>query len=425
MSAHPKPRVLFVNQYYRPDNAATAQLLADLAEWLVRRGWAVTVLAGRGAYRRSERRMRPREHLYGVRVFRVPTTGFGRGRTLGRLLDYVSFCLAAGARALTLPRHDLIVTLTSPPMIHVLGALLKRLRGWRFVLWGMDVYPDVAAALGVLSSQSRAFRTLAQVNRGALRSADGILALGGCMAERLVAAGAQPEKVHVAPNWSDGENVVPVPPERNPFRRRHGLDGRFVVAYSGNVGLGHTFDALVEGARRLRSDPNVVFLVIGDGPALPRVMAMCKRYGLSNLVRLPWQRRERLASALSAGDLHVVTLRRGLEGLLVPSKLYGIMAAGRPVIFVGPERCDTARTIRQAGCGFRVAEDDADGFLDCLQRLRADRALRERLGRNGRMFFLRHFDRPVGCARIERILRGIVAAGPTGAPHRAGEKPCL
>jgi len=424
MPAPRRPRVLFINKYYRPDNAATAQLLADLAEWLARRGWAVTVLAGRGAYRRSERRMRPREHLDGVCVLRVPSIGFGRGRTLGRMLNDLSFAVAAGARALTLPPHDVVVTLTSPPMIHVLGALLKRFRRWGFALWAMDLYPDVAAALGVLSSQSRAFRILAQVNRTALRCADGILALGACMAERLVAAGAQPETVHVAPNWSDGENVVPVPPERNPFRRRHGLDGRFVVAYSGNVGLGHTFGTLVEGARRLRSDPDVVFLIIGDGPALPRLLALRERHRLSNLVRLPWQPRGRLAAALSAGDVHVVTLRRGLKGLLVPSKLYGIMAAGRPVIFVGPEECDTAHTIREAGCGFRVAEDDTEGFLDRIQRLRNDAALRERLGRNGRRFFLRHFDRPIGCARIERLLREIVASAPPQAPCPSGEKPC-
>jgi len=405
------PRVLFINKYYRPDNAATAQMLSDLAEFLAGHGFAVTVLTGRSGYRRSGGRLRCRETLNGVRVIRVASAGFGRHRTVGRLLDYVTFFFSAMVAAFGLPRQDVVVAMTSPPMIHVLGGVLHRIRRWRLALWTMDVYPDVAAALGVLSRTSCLFRCLADINRRVLRSADVVIAIGSRMAERLARAGTRAEALHTVHNWADGRHIVPVPPDENPFRLEQGLGQRFVVEYSGNVGLGHAFDAMLEGARRFNSDSEIAFLFIGGGPAMQRVLAYERRHALHNLVRLPWQPRERLALTLSAGDVHVVTLKQGLEGLLVPSKIYGIMAAGRPVIFVGPEACDTARVIRKAACGFVISNGDADGFVECVERLRAEPALRARLGRNARRFFEANFDRPAACARIERILRGSLRAG--------------
>ena len=407
----PKPLMLFLNQYYHPDCSATAQLLTDLAEWLARRGVRVRVLCGRYRYEGEASALPHREHCNEAEVIRVWSTAFGRARLFGRLADYVSFCLSLFVTGLFLkPAPDIIVSLTTPPMIHCLGAALSCLRKARFVVWSMDVYPDVAVALGIIEQRSLMARALNRLGRWALGSADAIVAIGEGMAERLRAKGVDPRRIHVVHNWADGDKVFPVGQKNNPFRDRWGLNGKCIVEYSGNMGRGHHFETILAGALRLKHDRRLEFLFIGGGHWWTAVAAYGVRHGLENLRCLPYQPREALSYTLNVGDVHLITLRTGLEGLLVPSKLYGIMAAGKPVLYVGPTGSETARIIRKADCGFVVPEGEVETFLECLQKLRRSERLRSRMGRNARQFFEGHFDKPKACARIEGILQALAPA---------------
>jgi colanic acid biosynthesis glycosyl transferase WcaI len=198
-------RVLFINQFYVPDIAATGQLLADVAEELSCRGHEVHVLCSRRSYNGGELALAGEERVNGVHVHRVPATGFGRGRMFGRAVDYVSFYLLALWKAFVLPRMDVCVALTTPPFIALVGLILHRLRGTRIVIWTMDLYPEVAVAFGVLKQRSILRTVLARLSRRVYRTSGAIISLGQVMAERLIEAGAPREKIAIIHNWVPGE----------------------------------------------------------------------------------------------------------------------------------------------------------------------------------------------------------------------------
>jgi glycosyltransferase involved in cell wall biosynthesis len=232
---------------------------------------------------------------------------------------------------------------------------------------------------------------------------DVVVALGESMAEELTRAGAR--AVEVIHNWADGEAIRPRPVERHPLRASWGWDGRFVVLYSGNLGLAHEFETLLGAAERLRQEPGVLFAFIGDGPRRPEVEERARRRGLGNVEFRPYVRREELGLSLTAGDVHLITLRSGMEGLLVPSKVYGILAAGRPSLYVGPGRGEIAAILDQGGCGRRVAEGDVAGLVHEIRAYAAEPARREIEGQRARRLFDERFTRERALARFASILQ--------------------
>ncbi len=372
------PHVLFLNRVYPPAPGATGAMLADLAGALVQRGWRVTVLTGPAAGA-----PKAEVTMAGVRVERVAARAFTRASTWQRALAYVSLYPAFVARALRLPRPDVVVTKTDPPMLKVLGPLLARLTGARAAVhWAQDLYPEVAEELGVIAKRGLLARALRALSTAALRGHDRLVAVGVCMRERIVARGLPAEAVRVVPNWPPA-SVHPVPHAANPFRRAHGLEGRFVVMYSGNMGLAHPFDAVLDAAARLARDvPEAVVLFVGGGPRKAFLQADVRRRGLPNVRFLPFQPRTRLAESLSAADLHLVTMEARLAGLVVPSKLYGVMAAGRPTLFLGPDGSEAARTVRLHACGAVLPpRPDGAALAAEVRAWHADPARRAQAGR--------------------------------------------
>jgi len=320
-------RVLILNQFFHPDLSAVAQLATDLAEDLVRAGHEVTVLAARGGYLGGGR-LPTRETWRGVRIVRVATTSFGKASIPRRLADYASFYVSAMTHALLLERFDVVLATTAPPMIASIGAVLKAVKGSALVYWLQDVYPELAVTFGVARDGSPLVRAFEALSRATLRRSDAIVTLGAAMAERIVRKGVEPGRVHVVPNWADGATIQPVPEDANGFRRRNGMVGKSVVLYSGNMGRGHDMETLLGAARALRDRPDVVFAFIGEGAKRPVVEAAARE--LPSIRLFPYQPREALSESLSAGDVHVVTQDAATLGLIEPSKLYGVMAAGRP-----------------------------------------------------------------------------------------------
>lgn len=395
-------RILAINQFYAPDKAATAQLLAQLCEDLVRAGDEVTVIASRGAYA-GEGALPAREVIAGVQVLRPWSTRLGKKSHLHRISDYLSFWATSVLRVASVERPDVILALTTPPMIATGAAMVASARGIPLVTWIQDVYPEAAVKLGAL----RPGHPLAAVLRRVSTTTHGLthtsVVLSEKMAERIVAQGQRRERIEVIANWSDGAIVRPIPHAENPFRQERFTDDHFVVLYSGNLGVGHDIATLIEAARILESThPDVQFLFVGDGAR--RAEAEERARGLSNVGFLPYQPFEALPFSLSCADLHLVSLREGLEGLLVPSKIYGILAVGRPVVFVGPEESEVAKLITTHDMGWVHAPGDARGVAKAISAAARDIADTRARGERARESFETHYDRPHAVARWRRAL---------------------
>jgi glycosyltransferase involved in cell wall biosynthesis len=255
------------------------------------------------------------------------------------------------ARALLLPRTDFVVTMTDPPMLVVAGLAMKFFKRNRVIHWAQDLYPEVAEELGVLPRANALSNQLRRLSTKALLSGDAVVAIGRCMASRLTARGVSYAKISIIPNWAPP--IQSLDRTNNPFRRAQGLEGQFVVIYSGNMGLAHEFDTVLDAAESLRGQ-RVVFLFIGEGPRRVVVEAAARLRGIDNIRFLPSQPPDKLSESLSAADAHLVTMRPNLCGLVVPSKVYGVLAAGRPCLFVGPADSEAARLIRETDSGFVV-----------------------------------------------------------------------
>ncbi len=371
----------FVHLYFHPDRSAVSRFITDVAFHLAAQGDAVSVVCSRNKYDGAQDgALLPRENLRGVDVIRCWGPSFERRRLAGRILNMASYCGLAAVRLLAAPRADAVVFLQNPPLFAWLGLVLKKLRGETFVYVPMDIYPDIAVRAGVLREGSRVTRLLRRVQRAALAGADAVVVLGDDMREAAVRYGADPGKVAVIRNWADPAKIVPVPPEANRLRKAWGLDGKFVVAYSGNFGVSHSFDEILAAAEALAGDDGIRFLFIGGGVRFRDVERSVAERRLANVVVKPYREDSELSESLSAGDVHYVCLRDGFEGLVVPSKAYGIMAAGRPIIYQGAAGGEIAGMVRREGIGHVLAPGDRDGLRDAILALRGDAAERARTG---------------------------------------------
>ncbi|MEK7477468.1 MAG: glycosyltransferase family 4 protein [Candidatus Coatesbacteria bacterium] len=397
-------KVLFINRFCWPDRVGTGKVLTDLAKDLAQDGAEVAVVASAATIHEPGRRLERQEDQGGVRIHRVIAGRFDRRKVWGWFLNAILFYPVALWRVLRLPRHDATVFLTDPPLLFVLGPFVGWIKKTRFVCWSQDLYPDVAVELGVLGRRSPLTAFWRWLAGWALRRADLVIAIGEVMKERLVAKGVRTERIVVVHNWADGELARPVAPEANPFLERHGLKGKFVVMYSGNFGLSHEFDTVLEAAKGLRGQGGIAFVFIGEGKQFDKV-----RSGAAGMPArfLPFQPEEELSNSLSAASVHVVTLKVGLEGILVPSKLYGAMAVARPVIFVGGERSEVAQVLREATCGFTVAPGDVDGFVAAVLRLKAGTGERQAMGKRAHEEFLAKYERKIETARIAELLERV------------------
>jgi glycosyltransferase involved in cell wall biosynthesis len=391
--------ICFFNRSYWPDQAATGQLLTELAEDLVgRHGCRVTVVAGRAlhadpAATRGSRWPVEREEHNGVTILRANGTRFRPRRFAGRAANYLSYFVSANLVSVRVERPDVVVSLTDPPIIGLSALWTARRAGARFVFLCEDIFPEVASLLEDFHNPT-VNQTLDRINRYLLREADAIVALGDRMRSRLVdEKGADPARVNVIHNWSDCEAIVPGEKD-NAFSRAHGLADRFVLMHSGNVGLSQNLDLLIEAADRLRAKERLVILIVGEGAKRAALQQDAERRGLTNVRFLPYQPKAHLHDSFAAADAFLVSLKHGIEGYIVPSKLYGILAAGRPYIAAVDPACEAAGIAREHGCGLLAAPNDADDLARQIAALYDDPATARVMGANARRAALR-FDRRV------------------------------
>ncbi len=421
-------RLYFLNRYFHPDHSATSQMLSDLAFALAERGHRITVITSRLSYDDPAVRLPRRETVRGVDIVRLASTGFGRAGLIGRAADYATFGLAAAWLLLwRLRRGDVVVTKTDPPLLSILTTPIARLRGASAVNWLQDIFPEVATGLGMARGglSGAAFSAVRWLRDRALRAATLNVAIGGRMAARLERLGVAAERVRVIHNWADARFVHPTDHQQSRLRRDWGLEDAFVVGYSGNLGRAHDSATILaaigsdageseagavavsaNGAlRRVAvSDKPVRWLFIGGGAQFEKLRSEIERRGDRNVVFQPYQPREMLSASLSVPDVHLVTLRPALEGLIVPSKCYGIAAVGRPTIFIGDPDGEVARILRESDTGIVVAEGDGPGLSRAVRELASDPHRREAMGRRARALFEAKYDLPFAVEAWEDVI---------------------
>lgn len=399
------PRIIFINRFFYPDHSATSQLLSDLAFDLARTGTSVDVITSRLLYDNALAQLPAFELIRGVRVHRVWSSTFGRQHLFGRAFDYGTFYFGAALATWRLARQDsVVVAKTDPPLISVVAAPVARLRRARLVNWLQDLFPEVAGALGIRLVRGPVLQALKYARNLSLRWASMNVVLGTQMEARVNAQGISSDKIQVIHNWADGEAIRPIAPETNLLRKSWGLSDLFVVGYSGNLGRAHEFDTILAAAQRLLARKEIIFLFIGGGAQQAAVESAARERGLTNISFQPYQPRDRLSDSLSTADVHLVSLNPALEGLIVPSKFYGIAAAARPTLFIGDTSGEIARLLGQITCGYAVSTGDAAALAERILELSAAPELRMQMGQNARNAFLQRFDRSVAVHAWRKVL---------------------
>jgi colanic acid biosynthesis glycosyl transferase WcaI len=385
--------------------AAPAHLLTELCEALAE-DYDVEVVTG--VLHGHENAPRMAEHN-GVRITRVSSTSYDRAELARRAANYFSYLGAAGAHALRGPTPDLVLCMTDPPIVGDLGVAVARRFGVPVLVISQDVFPEIATELDRLRNPA-VVGVLGALVGAYLRRADRIVAIGETMRERLRAKGAPSDRLRVIPNWVDTRAIAPQPRD-NAWAAQNGLTDKFVVMHSGNVGHAQDLDSLVRAAAFLRDREDLQIVIAGFGARHAEMLALAEVLEVEDTVRsLPYQKRERLPYSLSSADVHVVGLAKGLAGYVVPSRLYGILSAGRPVVAAADEESETARLVREVGCGVVIPPGRPELLARTIRAAADGEYDLEEMGRRGRDYVEREADRVVAMERYRALVRELLAA---------------
>ena len=398
-------RILVLNQYFHPDASATSQLLTQLVEDLAE-DHDITVVSGRPSYNRQSAGRTGLQRLSTVVVRRVWSTTFSRRSMLGRLVNYLTFLVASLFPALASPRPDVIMVWTDPPPIAAVGALVSRLRRAPLVFVCQDIVPESVVAAGELGNPLLT-AALRRARDAAIRRAVVVGSIGEDMTRRLASLGVPESKICLLRNWADGSNVHPTSAS-DTFRSEHNWTDRFVIMHSGNMGMAAELDTLLDAVPLLTDLSDLKVALVGDGINKRRLEDRVEREHIEAVEFLPLQASESLSASLGSADVHLVTHRIGMEGYQVPSKLYGILAAGKACIALVQRDCDVARAVEEAGCGIVVAPGDAIALAAAIRDIRTmDRVS---MGARARMAFEELYDRPIAIAAYRQMLASIASS---------------
>jgi glycosyltransferase involved in cell wall biosynthesis len=405
-----RPAVLFINRSYWPDAEATGQLLTELCEDLASQ-FDVHVVAGQPNSNPTDETFKPRgaERRNNVTIHRVRHTRFPKGSLAGKCLNLLTFFLAALWETFLIPRPDVVIVETDPFFLSFLGGWLKLWRRSQSVVYLQDIYPDIAVALGKLR-EGILTHCLRQLLLASYRRADRIVVLSHDMRETMLEQGVCKSRLETVPNWVDTAKIVPVK-RQNPFRTGLGIDDRFVVMYSGNMGLSQPLDFVLEAAAALGDCREIEFLLVGEGVARRRLQEIAHNRRLTNVRFLPYQPREELASSLSAADLHLVTVDPRVYRLLMPCKMYAILASGTPLVAIAPPESELSRTVVEQGVGLAVPPGDASELTEALRWALAHRCELEPMGQRARQLAVTLFDRHTATGRFGSLLARVLAEG--------------
>ena len=399
-------RIRFLHSFMYPDKSAVSQLMSSVAFHLASQGHDVEVVASQGRYEGGGHRLPKRQRTRGVSFYRTWSPNLGKGSILARLLDLCSYSLGSALHVMLSPHADRTVILTNPPMYAAVGIFFKLFRREPYVYVLMDIYPDIAVRAGLLKENGLLTRLARWATKATFRYAERIVTLGRCMEEMVELYGIAPQKIAIIPNWSDGETVRPLPPHENPLRKALGFKDEFVVMYSGNMGVGHRFDDILQVALNVRARKDIRFLFVGNGVRKNEILKFQDSYNLKNIMVRDYYPLDALGESLPVGDVHFVSLREGFEGLIVPSKAYGIMAAGRPMIYQGNPRGEIARMLLEQGGGQIAGEGDVKGIQEIITGWADNRTEAAAEGTRARKIFEENYTEHIGLRLYQGVLEG-------------------
>jgi colanic acid biosynthesis glycosyl transferase WcaI len=400
-----RPRLLVFNQYYWPGVEATAHLLSELCAALSS-DFDVTVVTGKlqGQPDRVHR-----EQHEGVEIVRVPSTAFDRSSLPLRALNYGTYLLGSLRTGLTAQPPDVVLCMTDPPVIADVALVVARRFDAPLVVVSQDVFPEIAIELRRLEN-----KLVIEVLRGLIRlylqRADRVVAIGETMRRRLEDKGAAPERLRVIPNWVDSTALTPQPHD-NEWSREHGFEGRFLVMHSGNVGFAQNLDALVRATTFLRDLDRLTVAVVGEGSRRAELVALAELLETDAVRFLPYQPRSALSESLSAATIHVVGLAKGLSGYVVPSRLYGVLSVGRPVIVAADRDSETAQLVERVECGVVVPPGRPELLAAAIRKAYEGELPLEEMGERAREYVTKEADRTVAIDRYRRLLAELQAEG--------------
>jgi colanic acid biosynthesis glycosyl transferase WcaI len=416
-----KPTILVMSQVYVPDPTSVGQHMHDAAKELASRGYNVRVLTSARGYEDTSKKYLKREVLDGVNIRRLPLSSFGKSSILIRLIGGISFTLQCILHGLFMRNLKKIVVSTSPPMAPLVAVVLNALRGTPITYWVMDLNPDQMIELGKASPTSLQVRIFDWLNRQILKRSETVVALDRFMAERLQRKWDITDKLAVFPPWPLEDHVEPVNHHDNPFRKEHGIDGKTVIMYSGNLSIASPVDTILEVAKRVTDLPNLLFMFIGGGLVKKQIDELIEREKPANIRTLPYQPMETLRFSLSAADVHLVAVGEKIVGICHPCKIYGSMAVARPVLSLGPAECHASDILAEGDIGWAIEHGDVDKAEKVIREIYATaEEERMRMGRNAREMVDREFSKQSLCGRFADV----VEHGPQvdASFHRPQEK---
>jgi colanic acid biosynthesis glycosyl transferase WcaI len=416
-------RLLLLNRSFWPDLESTGQNLTELCQALSSR-FRITVVAGPSYHVETNRRGPwSRQQLGDITIVRTWGTRFAKRRLVGRLTNLGTYFVLAAFAAFSTSKPDIVIAATDPPLLGALGVLLSKWWRCSFVYNVRDLYPDVAEANGGIKSKFL-LGLLKWANDFAYAGADTVIVLGEDMRRLVISKGVPAEKVKVVPNFVDCAKVHPIEP--NPLRSQ--FPGKFVVMYSGNLGLSQQLETVLDAASRLRDD-QILFLLVGEGARKKWLQQRAEALGLRNVEFRPYQPKDRLAESLSAADIHLIPLLKAATGAIVPSKIYGILAAGRPYVAMMDEAAEAARLVREYSIGFVVPPGDAQALADTIRHAADQPEDLISKGQRARRLAQEQFDRDIITRKYSEVLEALGPASPqsgvgdpttVGYPHSHG-----
>jgi glycosyltransferase involved in cell wall biosynthesis len=401
--------LVILSQYFYPEVASTGQLLTELAEDLVKYGCKIKVYTGKPSYYGNIKEYKKREIYHGIEIYRLFNTTLNKNSKLGKILNSLSYFISIIFKLLSSKDRYPLLIVSNPPFLPIAGFLFKKIKNQKYVFLIHDIYPDIAVRLGYLKENSFIVKIWNKINYQILKDAEKIIVLGEYMAEILKKKYLTIDslKIKIIHNWADEKIISPLKKEDNWFVKRYNLEHKLVILYSGNIGLFQDLKTIINAAVRLKKFKEILFLFIGDGGGLSKLKEIVQENYLTNVKFLPYQPKEYLPYSLTASDISVVALEKGVEGLGVPCKIYGILASGCAVLGLVGDDCEVADIIKNAKCGFRVDQGDVDSLVKKIKYIHKNPGLLKDMGKNSRRYFEKHFTRSQMTKKYYEILENI------------------
>ena len=416
-----KNSILVIEQHFYPEVAATGQLLLDLCEDLVKAGYQVKVVTGNPTeIYPKQMNVKRRENYKGIEIVRLRNTRLSKYNMAGRIINYLTFHSFIFFHLIFSQRPDLVIVLSTPPFIAIHGVILKVFKNCKVIYNIQDLFPELAVQLNKLKNETF-ISVLKSLSRYIIGKMDRIVVVGEYMEKKIKKKIIKDCKIEqlisIIHNWADGKEIKVIDnnDKSNSFKKEWGLENKFVVLYSGNIGYLHEFDTIIDAADSLQKKGynDILFVFVGEGIKKEYIKNEVNKRDLNNFLFFPYQARENLTYSLGLADVSLVTLEKGFEGMVVPSKIYGILASGRPVIGIVGKDSEITDIIRRAKCGKVVQIGDAQSLENCIMEYYNNPDKKKEEGWRGRKYFDEHFDRTIATEKYISLIEKTITGTPS------------